>query len=107
MGKKEKERKKLQEKRDKQEEATEVKKQERLKDFEAPEENSYENKLVTKEKSHKKDQEAQKRRKKKRKIRRGQSIMMTMKKVLALKNETTNFCIVTISNSISNSICSI
>ncbi|CUM46233.1 uncharacterized protein AC631_00047 [Debaryomyces fabryi] len=65
LGKKEKEMKKLQEKRDKQEEASEVKKQERLKDFEAPEEESYENKLITKEKSHKKDKKDKKDKKEK------------------------------------------
>jgi len=46
LGKKQREMKKLQEKRDKQEEVSEARKQEREKDFEAPEEDAYENKFA-------------------------------------------------------------
>lgn len=54
MNKKEKEMKKLKEKRSKQEEASEIKRQERAKEYVAPEEEQYENKLVKKEKKSKK-----------------------------------------------------
>lgn len=62
MNKKEKEIKKLKEKRSKQEEATEIKRQERAKEFVAPEEEQYENKLVKKDKKkEKKDKKSKKR----------------------------------------------
>ncbi|KGQ97301.1 ribosomal RNA assembly protein KRR1 [Candida albicans L26] len=63
LGKKEKELKKLQEKRSKQEEVSETKRQERAKDFEAPEEEVYENKLLKKEKKEKKDKKDKKEKK--------------------------------------------
>lgn len=54
LGKRDKEKKQLQEKREKQEQVSEQRKRERSKDFEAPEEDAYENKLVKKEKKEKK-----------------------------------------------------
>lgn len=75
LGKRERELKKIQEKRALQEENSELKRQERAKGYVAPEEEQYENKLLSKEKKEKKE----KRRKRKRRRRRGNQVMiMTM-----------------------------
>ncbi|KAK6462604.1 hypothetical protein DFJ63DRAFT_163708 [Scheffersomyces coipomensis] len=61
LGKRDKVKKQLHEKREKQEEVTEARKQEREKDYEAPTEEVYENKLLKKEKKekkHKKDKKS-------------------------------------------------
>ena len=57
--------KKLQEKRSKQEEVSETKRQERAKDFEAPEEEVYENKLLKKEKKERRKRRTRKKKDKK------------------------------------------
>lgn len=65
LGKREKELKKLQEKRAQQEENSELKRQERAKDYVAPEEEGYENKLLSNEKKDKKEKKEQKEKKEK------------------------------------------
>ncbi|KAI5969967.1 KRR1 [Candida margitis] len=65
LGKREKELKKIQEKRAQQEENSELKRQERAKDYVAPEEDSYENKLLkSKEKKENKEKKEKKEKKK-------------------------------------------
>ena len=63
LGKRDKEKKQLQEKREKQEQVSEERKRERSKDFEAPEEEAYENKLVKKDKKDKKEKKHKKHKK--------------------------------------------
>ncbi|WLF77158.1 ribosomal RNA assembly protein krr1 [Lodderomyces elongisporus] len=60
LGKKERELKKIQEKRSKQEENSELKRQERAKDYVAPEESEYENKLLNQDKKEKKEKKDKK-----------------------------------------------
>lgn len=67
MGKREKKLMELQEKRHKQEEVTEKRKEERSKAFEAPEEASYENKLVVGDKEDKKKKDKKEKKEKKEK----------------------------------------
>ena len=82
--------KKLQEKRSKQEEVSETKRQERAKDFEAPEEEVYENKLLKKEKKDKKEKEGQEREKKDKRIRRRKDHTMMKTIHLSLRNLSIN-----------------
>ncbi|CAI5756868.1 unnamed protein product [Candida verbasci] len=69
MGKKEKELKKLQNKREKQEENSELKRKEREKDLVAPEEEVYENKLLAKKEKRDKKEKKDKKDKKEKKAR--------------------------------------